>query len=105
MNKRGGEDILMTVGYIVILVAAYFALAYWITATATGEFTAGKSIVKQVAILIDSAEPGTEIFIDKSINILRNTVFLNTAKYSFFNRHRVSAVKFEGGTKITIENG
>lgn len=105
MNKRGGEDILMTVGYVVILIAAYFALAFWITAAATGDLVGDQSVVKQVSILIDFAKPGTEIFIDKNVNIIGNNVLLNTASYSFFSRYKVSAVKSGGGTKIIIENG
>jgi len=83
MNKKGEEDLLITIGYVAIFVAVYLMLAYWVNGAALGDLAKDQAITKQVAMLIDSAPPGTEIEINKELDISK-AVVLKTSSYSFF---------------------
>ncbi|MFC1685799.1 hypothetical protein ACFLZZ_02120 [Nanoarchaeota archaeon] len=104
MNKKGAEEILVTVGYIVIFLVAYFSLMYWMNDVSTGEAAIDQSIAKQAALLIDSADLGTEILFDKELKVSGKNVVVGEESYSFFSRYGVSSEKVEGGTKLIIKN-
>ena len=101
-NKRGEEDILMVIGYIVITVFAMGALIYWISQTSEGKVVNDEALVKQVALLIDSSRAGSIIFIDEEVSISGNKVKKGFSEYDFFSRFKVSARTVDGGTEITV---
>jgi hypothetical protein len=108
MNKRGDERLLWEIILIVIFLFVGGTVFAWESDQATGKSIKTEVVAKQVALLIDSAEPGTVIFIDSEIEINDNIVmakFENSkSEYSFFSKNKVSAKKVNGGTEIKIEN-
>ena len=105
MNKRGAEELLATVGYVVVFIIAYLTLAYWMSGVAAGDAAIDQSVVKQVAIILDSVKPGTEVSFDKKVKIEGNQVLFGKQRYSFFTEFDVSAREVEGGTKVIVRNG
>jgi len=108
MNKRGDERLLWEIMIITIILFAGGAIFAWESGQATGKSIKTEVVAKQTALLIDSANPGTVIFIDSEIEINGNIV---TAKfenqksdYSFFSKNKVTGKKVEGGTEILVEN-
>jgi len=107
-GKRGVEGTLMIVVSVVIVLAiTVFALS-WMSNKASGAAVENEMKAKQVALLIDSAEPGTTIFVDSEITIEGNEVviienYLRVARYSFFSNRNVEYKKVQGGTEIYVK--
>ena len=66
MNKRGQtgggeENLYLRISYIVVLLVMFGALLYFITGKMTGNAPKAENLAKQIALFIDSSEPGMEI--------------------------------------------
>ena len=109
MNKRGDEKLLWEIILIVIFLFVGGTIFAWESGQASGKSVKAEVVAKQAALLIDSAKPGTMIFIDSEIEINGNIItakFENQkSEYSFFTKNKVTGKKVEGGTEILIENG
>ena len=102
MDKRGEEDLWMILAYVLIILAAATVLLYWINNSANGKLVKDEVAVKQAALLIDSAKPGSTIFIDQNLSISGSNVKAGASEYQFFSRGRVSSRAVSGGTEILI---
>ena len=107
MDKRGVEGTLMIVVSVAIVLAILAVTLLWMSNKASGLAVENEMRAKQAALLIDSAEPGTTIFIDSEIIIEGNEVViiennLKVARYSFFSNRNVGYKKVQGGTEINI---
>ena len=64
-NKKGAEDIVLPMIIFLVLNLAFFgALLYFVYGSSTGALVYEESYAKQIALLIDSAEPSSLISID-----------------------------------------
>ncbi len=105
MNKRGDTtpDLLLTVGYILIVLVAVGSLVYWIGSA--DNLVEDQTVAKQAALVLDLAKPGTTIFMDKNVSVEGNIVRVGASSYSLFTKNKIVAEQLEfGGTKVTIEN-
>jgi len=102
MNKKGAEDLLVITAYIVIIVVAVAAMFYWIDSHGKEDFVQDTVLAKQIAMLIDSADPGTTMFIEKEFKIESGKVIVGEAKYDFFTKHPVSYISVDGGTEVSL---
>ena len=70
MNKRGqegGEEAMfLTVASLVVLVFLLASLISWINSSMTGDLAKAEIMAKQIALFIDSAEPGMSITVKHS---------------------------------------
>lgn len=103
MNKRGDEDLLWVVGYVVIILLVYGSLSYWVNNAATGNAIKDQAVTKQVALLVDSAGPGAEFNIYREISIEGRKIKSGLAEYEFFTSRKVSTSPIEGGVKVKVE--
>jgi len=108
MGKRGVESTLMIVISVVIVLAIAIPALFWMSSKASGAAVENEMKAKQAALLIDSAEPGTTIFVDSEIAIEGNEAVVvennvKVARYSFFNNLNVEYKKVQGGTEIYIK--
>jgi hypothetical protein len=106
-DKRGTLwDLLWNIILLLIFISFAVMLSVWMNNSAKGEAIKGEVIAKQTALLIDSAKPGTTIFVNADIQISGNEVIViyENAKYSytFFNPAKISVSKSEGGTELKI---
>lgn len=102
MNKKGAEDILMTLGYILIIIGAIFAINAWIDSASKGDLVKDQVVAKQTALLIDAASPGSVIFVNKDVTLLGGKAIVGKSGYTYFTRHTVNTEETEGGTNIVI---
>ena len=102
MNKRGEEDLWMILAYVLIILAAATVLLYWINNSANGKLVKDEVAVKQAALLIDSAKPGSTIFIDQAVSVSGSNVKAGASEYQFFSKGKVSSREVSGGTEIII---
>ncbi len=102
MNKRGVEDILLTVGYVLIFLAAMATLVYWINSHSGGQSINDLTVAKQVALIIDSSRQGSTIFVDRAVSIDGSNVVVGYSRYEFFTRGKIDYRASDGGTEITI---
>ena len=113
MNKRGAEELLMNVIYIVIAALILVIFTFWVGGLATGKLTKAQMISKEIALIIDASEPETTISIAHdagkiSIDAEKREV---TAKiggsefsYDYFSRYRISIIDSnETFTSIMVE--
>jgi flagellar basal body-associated protein FliL len=108
MDRRGIESTLMIVVSVIIVLAITAPALVWMSSKASGAAVENEMKAKQVALLIDSAEPGTTIFVDSEIIIEGNEAvvvenYLKVARYSFFSNRNVEYKKVQGGTEIYIK--
>ena len=106
-NKRG-DTLVMILISIAIILTATIMLLLWMSGEATGKAVEDQTKAKQLALMIDAAEPGTSIFVDYEVKIEGNEAIivknlLNAERYSFFNKAEISAAKVQGGTEITVK--
>jgi len=113
MNKKGVETLLINVIYLTIIGLILVIFISWIAGLSTGRITRAEMLSKQIALVIDSAEPETvvsithepgRIVIDtekKEINVL---IGQNGFTYDYFSKYRVSSQEAnETMTIIKIE--
>ena len=104
MDKKGAEDLLLIIGYVVIILAAMGILLFWVNSNSGGKLAQDQVFVKQTSSIISIAKPGTTINVNKELGILGSKVSLGSAEYSFFNKGKISSEKVDGGTLIKIES-
>lgn len=102
MDKRGAEELLMIVGYVVIVLTVYTALSFWMNNTVNGQAIKDQATTKQVALLIDSATPGSQFKIYKNVSIEGSKVKSGLSTYEFFTNYKVSSIPIEGGIEVNI---
>ncbi len=102
MNKKGAEDLLLAVGYIVLFVVAASFFLYWLGITIQGKTSLDQIRTKEVALLIDSARLGSKIFVNQNISIEGNNVQSGIESYEFFTNYRVSSKESKGGIEISV---
>lgn len=99
MNKKGAEDLLMNVIYLVIVVMILAMFTVWIGGLSTGKLTKAQMMSKEIALLIDSAEPETILSIahdpgNVSINPEKKEITVSIDKsefsYDYFSRYKIS---------------
>ena len=106
MNKRGqegGEEAMfLTVASLVILVFVLASLISWINSSMTGDLAKAEITAKQIALFIDSAEPGMEIAANHpSADVILNensksvTVKIKNTNYTY---------DYTSSYKISLEN-
>jgi len=105
--KKGSETMAMIITAIAIILIITASTLVFMRSGATGKAIEYEAKAKQIAMLIDSAKPGTAIFVDSEIAIEENEVVViannvKEARYSFFNKADISFRKTEGGTEITL---
>jgi len=102
MNKRGDQELQWAVGLIVIILFVYGALSYKVNNITSGSGIKDQAVVKQVALLIDSAGPGSEFIIYKNISVEGKKVRSGLEEYEFFTGLKVSTTSVEGGVSVRV---
>jgi len=109
MNKRGyAETTEMIIVSVLLIIAITASILLWMSDKASGKALESEVMAKQAALLIDSAEPGTTIFVNYDVVIEGNKAVITEngqkkAEYSFFNKAAVEYKKVNGGTEITVK--
>ena len=115
MNKRGqegGEEAMfLTIASLVILVFVLVSLVSWINSSMTGDLAKAEITAKQIALFIDSAEPGMEITVkhssadvlldenSKSVTVkIKNTNYT----YGYISSYKISIENSNFETKIRV---
>ena len=114
MNKKGVETLLINVIYLTIIGLVLVIFTAWMVDKASGRLTQSEMISKQVALIIDSAKPGTFISIvhepgrisidteKKEVNVLIGQLGFT---YDYFSKYKVSSQEVsETLTIIKIED-
>ena len=106
MNRKGVEDLLWNIILVLILLFVAGSVLMWMSGNASGKAIKAEVIAKQAALLVDSAKPGTTIFIKANVSVEGNKVIAfsenNKAEYDFFIKNKVYSKTAEGGTEISI---
>lgn len=121
LNKNRRGDILMSNVVFILLVILFFSiLLTFVVKQSSKEYILEDQAAKKIALAIDAAKPGTQIFLnlanvleknvrDEPITIQGNIVYVKLTEktgygYAFFNNVKAEVVK-QGNGKIMDENG
>lgn len=111
MNKKGAEELLWNVVYLTIIALVLIVFTAWLSGLATGKISNAQVLAKELALVIDAAEPETAIIIlheplnlriddaKKEVSVL---VGQSGFVYDYFSPYKVSAQGNETSTTITI---
>lgn len=113
MNKKGAEDLLMNVVYLVIVALILGIFVVWIGGLSTGKLTKAQMLSKEIALIIDAAEPETIISIQHDpgkieLNAEKKEITADIGggefSYDYFSPHKISLQKINDTfTEIKIE--
>ena len=102
-NKRGQETLLNYVVYILIFIVLFVALISFIFLNASGSVIKHRIISKQLALILDQAEPGDVITIEHEENIKieieNKNVKVKRGKsganyyYPFYNKNKINLIE------------
>lgn len=95
IGKRGQEQLLMHIFYMIFIVVILTAMIYFASNVAKGEIIRKSVAAKQIALLLDAAEPKTTIAISNETFISKEGSKIMAGKenpfsYSFFNPFTVN---------------
>jgi len=99
MNKKGVEDLLMNVIYLVMIAIILAMFSVWISGLMSGKLTKAQLLSKEIALVIDSAEPETilsishypgNISIDTGKREVTILIERNEFSYDYFSHHKIS---------------
>jgi hypothetical protein len=107
-NKRGQEQLLLVVIQLVVVALFLILVVYFINSTASGKLVKNQIISKQIAMLLDSANPGTTIAIVSesdltlTINSVKSQILNNNLpyEYEFYNPSNINIKKEGAGSYI-----
>jgi Na+(H+)/acetate symporter ActP len=109
MNKKGVEELLMNVIYLVIVGLILAMFTVWLGGLATGKLTKAQMLSKEIALIVDAAEPNTFITINhENGNLTLNerakeitaNIGGNEFSYDYFSKYKVSLQKINSTSTI-----
>jgi len=104
-DKRAFDKLMSFLIYLVIVAIILLGLWKFINTYVSEESLKEQVLAKQIALMIDSSEPGTQMVITKGkfiVSVGSNEVNVKASQerlgytYSFFTRNKVEAVQKEG---------
>ena len=102
--KKGQTELMMVIGNVVIILIAFGILLNWINDKSSGKAFSDDFIAKQIALVIDSARPGSSIYINEKFKINGNKVIFGSSNYETFVKEKISYSNTEKGTLIEVGN-
>lgn len=104
-NKRGQEQLLMHIFYIIFIIFILVSLIYFTSNVAKGEGIKKRVMAKQIALLLDVAQPKTIIILSGGIPIKKEGGQIiagkeNPFSYSFFSPFEVNLIAEEKRIEI-----
>ena len=108
-SKKGAEQLMMYVFYVIMIIFLLFALLYFTTNLVEKEGFKKQVIAKQTALLLDVVQPQTSISIETGkVSLMRDNgkivaALEGTYSYDFNNPYFIEIVQTEEKTKIIIE--
>ena len=95
IGKRGQEQLLMHIFYMIFIAFILAAMIYFASNVAKGEGIKKRVMAKQIALLLDAAEPKTAITLSNETFISKEGSKIMAGKenpfsYSFFNPFTVN---------------
>lgn len=113
MDKKGDmQRLLSWIIYLIFVLVLVIALSFFINTSASGELAKKQILAKQIALLIDSARPGTIATINKedfSISISGNIINVKGKKdivgydYDFFSPYNIKFETVGNTLKIYVD--
>ena len=107
MNKTGITDLQWAITLVLLVLTAAALLIYWINSNATGDIIKSEVEAKQAVLLIDAADPNTQIFISKTVSLINGKIQSKNGDimkdYSFFNPNIISLNQNGEQTEISIK--
>ncbi len=105
-NKRGQEQLLMHIFYIIFIIFILVSLIYFTSNVAKGEGIKKRVAAKQIALLLDAAQPETIITLSSDIPTKKedNQIIAgkeNPFSYSFFSPFEINLVAEEKRIEIS----
>jgi NhaP-type Na+/H+ or K+/H+ antiporter len=100
MHKKGVEDLLMNVIYLVIVALILGIFIVWLGGLSTGRLAKAQVTAKEAALVIDAAEPESiisinhyagNISINPSAKEITATVGGNEFTYDYFSSYKISS--------------
>ena len=107
-GKKGQEEVLSEIVQLVIVILILSAVIYFIHLTTSGKLIEDQMSAKQIALMLDSAKPGTSITIstESELEIKEYDVKVKSDnipyEYGFNSPHEISLKKIDGGYIINI---
>ena len=95
----GQEELLRTIIYSIFAILIPFMLLIFIYVASTGLMIKEQMLAKQIALSIDAAKPGTEIFVQKGnmkeVKLENGKVFVaaegsNGKSYRYFSKYEIT---------------
>ena len=108
MDKKGAEATVMIIISLILIVFISVSCMIWIANKGSGASLKDDVKAKEAALLIDSAKPGTTIFISYpvSIDLNKRIVFyegaIKQSNYSYFRTSKISYRLLDIGTEIIV---
>jgi len=111
MGKRGQEELLRFVIYIFAAIIILIVLINFVSGVAGGRLVKSQILAKEIALFIDSAEPGTsmifnyekaDVIINKDARVVTAKIENSAYTYPFFTSHDIDSEINSTSTKITI---
>ena len=103
------QELLKFILYFVIIIILVISLTRYVSITTTGKLVKGQVIAKQIALLLDGAEPGTIITlyhdkasIEKKENKISVKIGKATYSYDFFSPYDIKLDCKDNTTIIEI---
>ena len=108
MNKKGAEDLYLNIGLALLILAAMASIFMWINGAVAGDFIKAQVGVKQTAMLVDFARPGTTLLLNESsLSIKGNVLHVEHGslvwEYSIFNPIKISINERGGEREILLK--
>ena len=97
MKKRGQTELLSVIDYLLIILIVFGALFFWIDSKSSGKAFNDDFYAKQIAMVLDSAKPGSTVFIEKDFNIENGNVIFGSSRYELFTKSKIILNKNEKG--------
>jgi len=105
-GKRGQQELLSVIIQLLIVATLMIILVYFINSTVSGKLVKDQMSAKQLALIIDSAKPGTSISItsETNLSIDGNKARAQSDKlayeYDFYTNYTANLEQKEGGVYI-----
>ncbi len=112
-NKKGQEQIYMYVFYLVIAIIILFSMIYFVTDLADGKAVKKQLTAKKIALLLDTAKPGTRITLnseDVSLEQKENKIYVKTKgeeqsyEYKIYSSNLIMINQEEDRIIIEVKN-
>jgi len=111
-GKRGQEELMLFIIYILVAISILFSLMYFVSGVASGRLVKSQVLAKEIALFIDTAEPGTSILLehekaDVKINAETKEVIVqieqNAYVFKFFSPNSIEFETNQTSTKIMVK--